>query len=146
MILTPTDRKTRKVDGVRKEIVNEWIINTLSPAINRLRINNIYLTCDKSRAHNRRDMIEALKAGKCKSVVDVCNMPTASAKYVSPLDNPIWHKYKEVIRNQYPITTTNLPSVLSQTFLSLSKEEIKNAYLKCAITRGVNVFYDQPSM
>ncbi len=66
-------------------------------------------------------MIEALKAGKCKSVMDVCYMPTASAKYISPLDNPIWHKYKEVIRNQYPITITNLPSVLSQNFFIIIK-------------------------
>ncbi|CAF3898161.1 unnamed protein product [Rotaria sp. Silwood1] len=146
MILTPTDRKARNIDGVRKEIVNEWIINELAPAINRLSVNNIYLICDKSRAHNRQCMIEALKAGKCKSVLDVCYMPTASAKYISPLDNPIWHKYREVIRSQYPITTTNLPSILSQRFFSLTKEEIGNAYRKCAITRGANVFYDQPSM
>jgi hypothetical protein len=91
-------------------------------------------------------MIQALKAGKCKSVVDVCYMPIASAKYISPLDNPIWHSYKEVIRNQYPVTTRNLLLLLSQTFLSLSKREIKNAYRKCAIVRGADVFYDQPSM
>jgi len=73
-------------------------------------------------------------------------MPTASGKYIAPLDNPIWHTYKEIIRSQHPITTTNLPSLLSQIFLLLSKQQIKNAYRKCAIVRGANVFYDQPSM
>jgi hypothetical protein len=80
------------------------------------------------------------------SIVDFCYMPTASAKYISPLDNPIWHTYKEIIRSQHPITTTNLPSLLSQIFLLLSKQQIKNAYRKCAIVRGANVFYDQPPM
>ncbi len=28
MILTPTDRKDRNIEGVRKEVINEWIINT----------------------------------------------------------------------------------------------------------------------
>jgi hypothetical protein len=73
-------------------------------------------------------------------------MPTASAKYISPLDNPIWHTYKEIIRSQHPITTANLPSLLSQIFLSLSKQQIKNAHRKFAIVRGANVFYDEPSM
>ena len=89
-------------------------------------------------------MIEALKAGGCQSVVDVCLMPTASAKYVSPLDNPIWHSFREAIRSQHPLTTANLPTILSKTFLSLSEQEINNAYRKCAIVRGTNVFYDQP--
>lgn len=146
MTLTPTDRKSRNIAGVRKEVVNEWIVNTLAPAINRLPINNAYLICDKSRAHNRKNLIETLKVGRCKFIADVCYMPTASAKYVSPLDNPIWHKYKEVIRSHHPITTTNLPSLLSQTFLSLAKQKINNVYRKCAIVRGVNVFYDQPFM
>jgi len=91
-------------------------------------------------------MMQAFETGKCKSVIDVCYMPTASAKYISPLDNPIWHSFKEAIRKQYPVTTANLSSLLSQTFLSLSKRESKNAYRKCAIVRGVNIFYDQPSM
>ncbi|CAF0968922.1 unnamed protein product [Rotaria sordida] len=73
-------------------------------------------------------------------------MPTASAKYVSSLDDPIWHKYKEAVGSHHPITTANLPSLLSQTFLPLSKLQIKNAYRKCAIVRGANAFYDQPFM
>jgi hypothetical protein len=48
MTLTPDDRKNRNIEGVRKEIVNEWIVKTFVPAINRLGIDNIYLICDKS--------------------------------------------------------------------------------------------------
>ncbi|CAF4279788.1 unnamed protein product, partial [Rotaria sordida] len=89
MILSPTDRKNRHIEGITKEILNEWIVNTLAPAINRLSVNNVYLIYDKSRVHNKADMIQALKTGKCKSIIDVCYMPTASAKHISPLDNPI---------------------------------------------------------
>ncbi|CAF3035736.1 unnamed protein product [Rotaria sp. Silwood2] len=91
-------------------------------------------------------MIEALKTGKCKTIIDVCYMPTVSAKYISPLDNPIWHSIKERIRSKYSVTTANLPALLSETFFSLSKTEIKNAYRKCAIVRGVDVFYPKPSI
>ncbi|CAF4109913.1 unnamed protein product [Rotaria sp. Silwood2] len=97
MTLTSADRKSRNIEGVRKEIVNEWIVKTLAPAINRLGINNIYLICDKSQSHNKVNMMQAFKAGQCKSVIDICYMSAASAKYISPLDNPKWHGFKEVI-------------------------------------------------
>lgn len=146
MTLSPIDRKNRRIDGITKEVLNEQIANTLAPAINRLSFDNFYLICDKSRIHNKEDMIEALNIGECESIIDVRYMPTASAKYISPLDNPIWRSIKEHIRSKYPVTTANLPSLLSETFLSLSKKEIKNAYRKCAIVRGADVFYDKPSM
>ncbi|CAF1437678.1 unnamed protein product [Rotaria sordida] len=145
MILTPADRKNRNIEGIRKEVVNEWIVKTLAPAINRLGSNNIYLICNKSRSHRKVNMMEALKAGKCKSVVDICYMPIALTKYISPLDNSICHGFKEAIRSQYPVTAANLPSLLSKTFLSLSRRQIKNAYRKCAIVRGTDVYYDRPS-
>lgn len=49
-------------------------------------------------------MIEALQASKCKLVKDILYMPTAPAKYISPLDNPLWHGFKDAIRRQYPVT------------------------------------------
>ncbi len=91
-------------------------------------------------------MMQALKTGRCKSVIDIYYMPTASAKYISPLDNPIGHAFRAAVRNQHPLTTINLPSLLSQTFYSLSKEEISDAYRRYAITYGTDVYYDQPSI
>ncbi len=89
MKLFPEDRDYRKIKGINRLVMNQWISNTLAPAINRLHIDNIYLICDQSRAHNQADMIQALRAGKCESVKQILYMPTASAKYLSPLDNPL---------------------------------------------------------
>ena len=114
--LTPADRKARNIKGIRKEVINGWMVKSLAPAINRLNICDMHLVCDKSRSHNKADMMQALKMGKCKSVIDVHHMPTASAKYISPLHNPIWHSFRETVRKQHPLTTSNLPSILSRTF------------------------------
>jgi len=73
-------------------------------------------------------------------------MPTASAKYISPLDNPLWHSFKETLRGHHPLTLADLPKLLEQTFLSLSKKEIRSAYRKCAITWGADPFRDKPSV
>lgn len=101
----------------------------------------MHLVCDKSRSHNKADMTQALIMGKCKSVIDIHHMPAASAKYMSPLDNPIWHSFRETVRKQHPLTA----SILSRTLFSLSTDETNSAYRKCAITYGTDVYYDQPS-
>ena len=49
-------------------------------AISSLRINGIYLICNRSRSHNKADMIEALKISKWQSLVDILYMPTSAAK------------------------------------------------------------------
>ena len=40
-------------------------------------------------------MIEALKIDEYQSVIDILYMPVSSAEHVSPLDNPVWHTFKE---------------------------------------------------
>ncbi|CAF4509807.1 unnamed protein product, partial [Didymodactylos carnosus] len=126
MVLTPDDRKEKDIKGVRKYIVNEWILKKLAPAINRL-IDNVHLICDKSRVHNELDMMQAFKDANCPSVIGIHYIPTASTKYISPLDNTIWHSLKETLRGLYPITA-----------------KIAGAYRKSAISYGADVFYDQP--
>ncbi|CAF1481406.1 unnamed protein product, partial [Didymodactylos carnosus] len=79
MVLTPDDRKEKDIKGVRKHIVNDWILKKLAPAINRLAIDNVYLICDKSRAHNKLDMMQAFKDANCPSVIGIRYIPTASA-------------------------------------------------------------------
>ena len=99
---------------------------------------------DRNGAHHKESMMEALKNAKCKSVLNIYFMSTASAKYVSSLDNPLWHSIKKVTRSRHPITTNNLPILLSETFLSLSRNEIASASRKCAITYGVDVLHEKP--
>ena len=144
VILTLNNRKVKGIKGIRKHMVNDWVTNTLAPAINALNIDNMYLIWDRSRAHHKESMMKALKNAKCKSVLNIYFMPTASAKYVSSLDNPLWHSIKEVTRSRHPIATNNLPTLLSEIFLSLSKNEIASASRKCAITYGVDVFHEKP--
>ena len=59
-------------------------------------------------------MLEAFKAGRCREVVDVLFMTTASAKYLSPLDNPLWHSLRETVRKQHPFQANDLPESLSK--------------------------------
>ena len=71
-------------------------------------------------------------------------MPTASAKYLSPLDNPLWHSFKEIIRSKHPLILIDIPALLSQTFYSLSAQQIQNAYRKCGYKYAIDDYYDRP--
>ena len=142
--LTPEHRVTLRVKGFRKKVVNQWITDTLAPSIIQLDIKNLYLICDKSSSHNPIDMMQALRGGKCYCVKKILQMPTGSAKYLSPLDNPLWHSFRETIRSKHPLTSIDIPALLSQTFYSLSTQQIKNAYRKCGYTYETDVCYDRP--
>ena len=114
--------------------MNEWIRNELAPAIGRLGLTSVYVICDKSRAHQKLAMLEASKAGRCREVVDVLFMPIASAKYISPLDNPLWHSFKETVRKQHPLQANDTSESLSDTFLLYQQKKfvtlIENAPLR----------------
>lgn len=142
--ITPEHRVNLGVKGFRKEVVNQWITDTLAPSINRLGMKNLYLICDKSSSHNPIDMMQALRAGKCYCVKTILHMPTGSAKYLSPLDNPLWHPFRETIRSKHPLIPIDIPGLLSQTFYSLSTQQIKNAYRKCGYAQEIDACYDRP--
>lgn len=74
-----------------------------------------------------------LHCGRCREVVAVLFMPTASAKYLSPLDNLLWQSFKKTVRKQHPFQANDIPESLSNTFFTLSTKDIRNAYRKCAI-------------
>lgn len=149
MTLTLEDRNRWKINGVRQSVINQWITNTLASAINRLHNDNIYLVCDKSSAHNAESMVRALQAGECESVKKVLFMLTGSAKYLSPLDNPLWHGFKEDIRSHHSLLPDDTLMTLSDTFYSLSEQKIKNAYRKWSLLRGTDEYsgrYQQCSL
>ena len=125
-------------------MVNQWITDTLAPSINQLGTKNLYLTCGKSSSHNPIDMMLALRVGKSYCVKTILHMPTGSAKHLSPLSNPLWHPFRETIRSKHPLIPIDIPALLSQTFYSVSTQQITNAYRKCGYTHETDACYDRP--
>ena len=118
-LIIPEYRASLRFKGLRQKMINQLITDTLAPSLNQLGIKNLYLICDKSSSHTQVDMMWALHAGKCYCVNEILYMPTRSAKYWSPFDNPLWHSFKETIRNRHPLISIEIPVLLFQTFYSL---------------------------
>ena len=60
---------------------------------------------DKGLAFKKEEAKAALELGGTRKEVWI--LPTNSAKYVSPLDNNLWHSLKERVRARKPRTDRN---------------------------------------
>ena len=81
---------------------------------------------------------EALQQGGAKNIQSVWILPANSAKFVSPLDNSLWHAMKERVRARIEETA----EILREKFMGFTATEIKNYYKHCGLTSREDPFKD----
>jgi hypothetical protein len=73
-------------------------------------------------------------------------MPTQAAKRMSPLDNALFHIWKERVRTHAPLTSDdNVVQVMTDEWNKLPKRRIQSQYRKCRLMRYQNVYDDCPA-
>jgi hypothetical protein len=143
-IYSPADRAKLGVSGITKEMLNQCIINSVSRYVGIKDHYPWYVVCDKSTIHNKKEIIESFQDGGVHEIVDVLFMPTKAAKRLSPLDNGIFHLWKERCRQQGKFTTNNIISIMTREWEKITKEEIQHAYHHCGLTTSKNIYFDCP--
>ncbi len=75
-------------------------------------------------------------------------MPTQAAKRLSPLDNALFHIWKESVRKHAPLTEDNVVRIMSDAWNNISSHYIQSQYRKCGLIGYTNPYFDcpQPSM
>jgi DDE superfamily endonuclease len=144
VIFSPEDRETRGVDGIQGWMLNEYILDILARSIAALDRYPMYLVVDRSTAHNSETMMESFHCGGCFEIVDIMKMPTKAAKRISPLDNGIFHEWKDRVRKHNLLTSKNIESVMVQEWENISQENISHYYKHCGLTHGQDVYKDCP--
>ena len=91
---------------------------------------------DKGLAFKEEEAKEQFRLGGTKKVKDVWILPTA--KFVSPLDNTLWHSLKERVRKRKPTSESRTAKIIEEEFMAISDTDIKNYYRNCKLTRGSN--------
>lgn len=99
-VITPEDRKRMDVKGVRTASFTDFVRHYLAPALNESKQDNFVLVLDKSPIHNTDKIKEALDKAGCDKVARILVLPKETAKKVSPLDNALFHDWKENIRKK----------------------------------------------
>ncbi|CAF3365655.1 unnamed protein product [Rotaria sp. Silwood2] len=144
IIYSPADRKTKNVKGINSNMLIDFIENILCPSISTLDHCPIYFVLDKSHIHNISKIKEALDNFECTKSVEILIIPTQAAKRINPLDNALFHEWKERVRQHSLLTEETLATTMTNEWFNTRKDNIKHYYDHCGITYGQDVYKDCP--
>jgi hypothetical protein len=102
------------------------------------------LVLDESNIHNVSIIEQAFCGVGCTELTEILIIPTQAAKRVNPLDNTLFHEWKERIRQNSLVTEETLVMTMTNEWYNTKEVNIKHHYDHCAITYGQNVYKDCP--
>jgi len=143
-IYSPKERSDAGVKGINTEMLVDYILNTLGQETAALDHPPLTLVLDRARIHNIEKVRDAFNE-RGGHVVYYQLMPPMSAKRVSPLDNSLFHDWKEAIRRRCPLTLNNIQQVMADEWNNISPRLIAAHYKHCGLTGHTNVYADCPA-
>jgi len=72
-------------------------------------------------------------------------MPPKAAKRMSPLDNALFHDWKEAVRRHGPLTLDNIEQVMADEWNNITADMIHAHYKHCLLMRDDDVYADCPA-
>ena len=107
-IFTPKERSDASVKGINPTMLLIYIEEYLAQALALLDLYPLYLVLDRASIHNEKEILDAFHFNGCQDMKEVIRMPTQAAKRMSPLDNALFHDWKQAIRKKGKITNRNI--------------------------------------
>jgi hypothetical protein len=141
--LTPVQRQQEGVRGLTTNQLIRYIADTLGPAVRALGQSSFVLILDNSRIHNRRRIIDEFSTAGVV-IEDIMYLPAQAAKRLSPLDNALFHDWKERVRTHCPLSLRRIPGIMTREFEGISKAQIEAHYRHCGFIRGCSAYFDCP--
>ena len=71
-------------------------------------------------------------------------MPPNSAKILSPLDNSIFHQWKEAVQKRGRITEDNIVQIMTDEWSNIKESMLRAHYRHCGLTHNSNPYFDYP--
>jgi len=133
-----TRRKKKGVKGYTKSMLKKFLKEKLAPKIKRMKEKDVIIGLDKGLHMKKEEVLQELKDGGAKNILDAWIFPTSTAKYVNPLDNTLWHSLKERVRARKPESEDATATAMEEEFMGIDK----GYYRHCALTRRSDAFKD----
>ena len=143
-IYTPKERSDAGVKGINTEMLIDYILSTLGQETWALDTPPLTLVVDRARIHNEERVMEAFQE-RGGHVRQLLKMPPTSAKRLSPLDNCLFHDWKEAVRSHGPLTLRNMEQVMADEWNKLTAAQIQPHYKHCGLTRRKDPYFDCPA-
>jgi hypothetical protein len=144
IIFTPKDRISQGVKGITKQMLETAVDSILAQAVGALDVYPVMLVMDKASIH-QRDIIQVFHDRGCQDLQEVLVMPTQSPKRLSPLDNALFHIWKEKVRKHAPLTEDNVVQVMSNEWNNIPSRYIQSQYRKCGLVGYTDPYFDCPA-
>jgi hypothetical protein len=136
-VVTPEDRDISNQKGIDQEIFLDYLSDDLIPALSNYPPRQWCFITDRASIHNLGEIQEELNSlDYTPTIQHVVLLPTNTAKYVSPLDNCLWHLWKDRVRQTEMRLGEGLDTLLVRTWGGMEKRVIHSSYRKCRLMRG----------
>ena len=142
-VFTPEDRRGYHAQGITNEMLVDYILNIFGQELAALDKPPLTLILDRAAIHNKEKLLEAFNQ-RGGHVLDIIYMPTQAAKRMSPLDNSLFHIWKERVRKRCPLTKTNIQQIMCDEWNNLKKEDIQPQFRQCRLMIRQDVYDDCP--
>jgi hypothetical protein len=127
MIYAPNERRK----GIDTEMLLAYIRDFLAQSLGALDRYPLILVLDRATIHNTERMMKEFHDWGCQELVEIVKMPPMSAKRLSPLDNSLFHDWKERIRKHAPMNSDKIRRVMSDEWNNLPPRLLAAHFRQC---------------
>ena len=141
IIYAPNERQR----GINQHMLLKYIRNILAQAAGALDRYPLTLVLDRATIHDVDKIKQEFNDWGCQELAQVLLMPTQAAKRMSPLDNALFHDWKEAVRKRCPLTKRTIKQVMADEWNNIQPSKIAAHYKQCGLTRATDVYADCPA-
>jgi hypothetical protein len=142
-IFTPNERAGAAVRGVNSAMLKQFIDDVLAQAVEGLDRYPLTLVLDRASIHLDTDaLLQAFHDRSSESITQILLMPPNAAKRLSPLDNALFHDWKEECRKQCPATARTIEQIMNDAWMKMKPAQ---HYKHCGLTGNKDVYFDCPA-
>jgi hypothetical protein len=121
----------------------QFIDDILAQAVEGLDRYPLTLVLDRAAIHTNVDsLLQAFRDRGSESISEILLMPPNAAKRLSPLDNALFHDWKEEVRKHTPATRGNIQQLMNDAWANMKPQP---HYKHCALTAHTHVYFDCPA-
>lgn len=142
-IFAPKERTDVGAKGINGRMLQQFIDDTLAQAVEGLDRYPLTLVLDRAPAHlNTSTLLQSFHDRGSQSIKETLLLPPNAAKRLSPLDNSLFHDWKQECRLHAPTTENNIEQIMNDAWMKMNP---KPHYKHCGLTSTKDLYFDCPS-
>jgi hypothetical protein len=142
-IYSPQERSDAGVKGINGNMLRQFIDDTLAQAVEGLDRYPLFLVLDRAPIHtNTHALLQAFHDRGSQSIKEILLLPPNAAKRLSPLDNSLFHEWKQKCRQYGPMTESKIQQVMNDAWVQMNPHPY---YQHCGLIGHKDPYFDCPA-